>query len=130
MRGRRTLPWYAFLLHVGIIVRFWTMLAMTPNAALVMFVVIVWSSLWLTVKISHIYHGRPWTDGPSFVPVIPVFPALAVLVGAWLNKWLPPYGTIGIVVLHVAFVGLPLIHIWTTDRDNAGDSPNEAQDGG
>jgi len=77
---------------------------MTANQSLILFVAIFWLSLWLAIKVSHLVNGRPLSDGPSLIPAVPIFPLVAVALGAAVNWLASPTGTIAVVFIHVGWI--------------------------
>jgi hypothetical protein len=61
---------------------------------LVLFLVVFWGGLVAAIKIENSKAGKRWSDGPSFVPVIPVFNSGSVNAAlraiAALGAALPP----------------------------------------
>jgi hypothetical protein len=89
---------------------------MTANAWLVIFLFAFWIGLWLFVKIDHLVHGRPLSDGPSFIPVVPVFPLVAYALG-WLLNWLMPWlGTGIIAATHIGYLCVAGVSAWRGSR--------------
>ncbi|WP_269539055.1 hypothetical protein [Cerasicoccus fimbriatus] len=76
---------------------------------LIGFLIVFWAGLYLSVKIINLKEGRKWSEGVSFIPVIPVFPLVAFGAGALLN-WMWTYlGTVTVVVAHVAVLSIGII---------------------
>ena len=74
------------------------------NAWLILFILIFWIGLWLLVKIGHLVHGRPLSDGPSFIPLVPILPVIAYCVGWGLDRMLPWLGFAVIAATHVGYL--------------------------
>lgn len=74
----------------------------TANLALWVFIVAFWFTIWAAIKISHLLAGRPLSDGPSLIPVVIVYPIVAFVLGAAINYFLTPWGTIAIIIHHLA----------------------------
>ena len=89
---------------------------MTANGWLIIFLLAFWIGLWLFVKIDHFVHGRPLSDGPSFIPVVPVLPLVAYGAG-WLLNWAVPWLGTGIVaVTHVSYLCVAGASAWRASR--------------
>ena len=74
---------------------------MTANQCLLLFVIVFYSGLVVAVKVSNWRAGKLWSDGPSLIPIIPLFPAAALLVGWLVNLAAAPWGSWGVAVFHV-----------------------------
>ena len=74
------------------------------NACVGLFLLVFWTSLWLFVKVDHLVHGRPLSDGPSFIPVVPIVPLVAYGCGWVLNELLPWLGVAIVAATHVGYL--------------------------
>jgi hypothetical protein len=84
---------------------------MTANQLLLWFVVGFWVLLYSALKFENFLRGRKFSDGPSLVPLVPLFPFVALGLGAVLNHTKTPRGTIIVIALHVGFLAFGLIAI-------------------
>ena len=85
---------------------------MTANGALLWFVVLFWLVLWLGTKVERLCRGMSFRGGPSFIPLIPFLPMIAIGAGWLVNLRLSPWGTVAVAVLHVGWVIYALVGIW------------------
>jgi hypothetical protein len=83
----------------------------TPNGILLAFLFAFWGLLVAGVKLSNWYVGKRLCDGPSLIPLIPVAPAAAFLIGWLANLVVPPWGTWAIVGLHLVLLALALSRV-------------------
>jgi hypothetical protein len=74
------------------------------NLSLLVFVVGFWALFAIGIKYSNWRAGKRWHDGPSLVPVIPMLPILAILVGAAINFFASPWGLWTVIGLHVGLL--------------------------
>ncbi|GAB2189781.1 hypothetical protein MAH1_13890 [Sessilibacter sp. MAH1] len=54
------------------------------------------------------YNGKPFSDGPSLIPIIPIFPVIALLIGIYINKILPYAGAVLFVITHFGYIAYVL----------------------
>ena len=94
---------------------------MTANTWLIIFLLVFWVGLWVWVKVNQLIHGRPLSDGPSFIPVLPILPLVAYGIGWLLNLVIPWLGTGTIVAIHVGYLVVGLISS-LRDRRGSGDA--------
>lgn len=92
---------------------------MTANQTLLVFTVAFWVLLSAVIKVSNIVQGRRFSDGPSLIPVIPIFPLLALSIGMVANRFISPFGTVVIVIAHVGWIGFATIMIMRSPKDRA-----------
>jgi hypothetical protein len=76
----------------------------TANNALVLFLAVFWGGLATVVKITNLLAGKRWSDGPSLIPVIPLHPLAAGMVGWLVNLVVSPWGSWLICALHVGWI--------------------------
>lgn len=75
-----------------------------PNGICAAFLFGFWLFIYLAIKISHLIARRPWSDGPSFIPVVPLLLIISIAIAASLNAFLTPYGTVFVIVVHFAWL--------------------------
>ena len=75
-----------------------------PTQACFLFLIGFWLLVYLTIQVSHLIARRPLSDGPSLIPVVPILPAIALAVAAALNAFLPPFGTVVVVLFHFGYL--------------------------
>ena len=85
---------------------------MTANQLLLWFILGFWVLLYLALKLENLLRGRRFSDGPSLIPVVPIFPLIAFGLGVALNDAKSPWGTIVVIALHAGFLMFGLISIW------------------
>jgi hypothetical protein len=85
---------------------------MTSNQLLLWFIGGFWVLLYCALKLDNLWRGRRFSDGPSLIPVVPIFPIVGLGIGAVLNYAMSPWGTVAVIVLHVGVLGFALIGIW------------------
>jgi hypothetical protein len=90
---------------------------MTADQTLLAFVFLFWLFLVVTVKGSNLVGGKRWSDGPSFIPLIPVLPLLAIFVGWVINHFAPFWGTGVVVLAHTGWLGVTLVMMWHLHAD-------------
>jgi hypothetical protein len=91
------------------------------NKILFLFVVGFWLFLVAAMKLDNWRRGRSWSSGPSLIPVIPFFPALALAVGWALNLICSPWGTVLAIGFHCGLVGFAFAGSFST-RAHSSDS--------
>lgn len=85
---------------------------MSANSGLVLFLFAFWGIFIAAVTLSNWRAGKRWSDGPSLIPVIPIFPVVAGSVGWFVNLTASPWGSWGIAGLHVGWLVVSLTLIW------------------
>lgn len=74
------------------------------NASLAIFLIVFWTALWLFVKVDQLAHRRPLSEGPSFLPIVPVFTLIAFGIGWLFNGLISWVGTGIIAAIHVGYL--------------------------
>ncbi len=103
---------------------------MTANVALVLFLIAFWGLLATAVKVGNWWAGRRWSDGPSLIPMIPFVPAVAGGVGWLVNVFASPWGSWGVVSLHVGWLVVSLGGTMRHPRPHPNAEPRAPADGG
>lgn len=85
---------------------------MTPNGALLWFLVLFWTLLWLGTKAERLYRGKGFRGGPSFVPLVPFLPIVGFFVGWIVNLGVAPWGTVFVAAIHVGWIVIASVGIW------------------
>lgn len=86
-------------------------LLLYPTKACAVFLFIYWAFICISIKISNIIAHRPFSDGPSIIPVFPVLPVFMLTIAATINAMFSPSGTVAVVVVHIAY---PIWRLWKT----------------
>jgi hypothetical protein len=82
------------------------------NAWLGIFLLGFWAGLWLLAKFYLFAHGQRLSDGPSFIPVVPILPLLAYGLG-WVLNWVVPWlGTGVVAVAHGCYLFAIGVSAW------------------
>lgn len=85
-----------------------------PTKACAVFLFIYWAFIFTSIKISNIIAHRRFSDGPSLIPVFPILPVFMLAIAAAINAMFLPFGTVAVVVTHIAY---PIWRLWKMRRN-------------
>ena len=98
------------------------------NAVLIVFILAFWTLLWVAIKADHLFHHRPFSDGPSFIPVIPIIPAVSFGIGWLLNYQWAPIGTVLVIACYAVWIFYSTVTIIAEARRSKRKGENELDD--
>lgn len=70
----------------------------------VIFILVFWTGLYLSIQGWKVWHGQKLDSGPSLIPVYPITPLALLGAGAMMNAIFPWVGTILVLAIHVGWV--------------------------
>jgi hypothetical protein len=89
---------------------------LTANEALLLFLVAFWGGFCFLTKVENLRAGKSFSDGPSLVPVIPFFPAVAFGIGWAVNLVAAPWGSWAIAALHAGVIAIVVVAMAVENR--------------